>query len=105
MIGDAYEGYYAEQSGKPRRTSYTELDASVYFGRSWSTSLAALLKDAYLTLTDGAQLSLGDLHEFGGGYSFLDSDTTGTARYELSAALDLGQVESVTVGGETYPVK
>ena len=99
-IGDAYEGYYRELSGQARRTEYTELDAQVAYGRSWSASVNQLLETAYLTLTDGTEISLSGLQH-------ADVDTepeecTWSQRFELPSAVSLSQVASLTIGGQTY---
>lgn len=101
IIGDAYEGYYAELSGEPRKTEYTELDALAYYGRSWSASLDRLMETAYVTLEDGTEISLNDLQ--GTDSTMLENgDTTRTQTFQLSGALDISQIASVTVGGQTY---
>lgn len=101
VIGDAYEGYYAEQNGDPRRTEYSALDAEVYYGRSWSASLRVQMETAYFIRKDGSTVSLGGLLEIGAE----ETDASRTVRFELDGAIDLSQVESITFGGETYFVK
>lgn len=102
-IGDAYEGYHAEQIGSPRPARYTELSAEVYFHRSWHSSLEAQLQNAFLTLRNGTQVSLEGVHDEGTGFS-LDTGIT-QAKYTLPAALDVRQVVSLTFNGKTYPVE
>ena len=101
-MGDAYWGYYDEAAGEARRTEYTELDAEVAYRRSWSRTLSELLlTDCYLTLQDGSVISLSDLQGIGGG----DDDAlegTYTEDFELPAAVNLEEVESLTLGGVTY---
>ena len=101
-MGDAYWGYYDEAEGEERRTEYTELDAWVAYRRSWSRALRELLSpDSYLTLQDGSVISLYDPQGINGG-----SDTalegTYTEDFELPAAVNLEEVESLTLGGVTY---
>lgn len=101
IIGDAYEGYYAELSGRPRKTEYTELDATVYYDRSWSATLDTMLEAAYVTLKDGTEISLSDLQSTNS--TTLESgDTTRTETFQLPSALDISQVQSVTLNGECY---
>lgn len=101
-MGDAYWGYYDEAAGEARRTEYTELDAQVAYRRSWSRTLSELrLTDCYLTLQDGSVISLSDLQGIGGG----DDDAlegTYTEDFELPAAVNLEEVESLTLDGVTY---
>lgn len=101
-MGDAYWGYYDEAAGEERRTEYTELDAQVAYRRSWEVALSDLISaDSYLTLQDGSVISLSDLQGIGGG----DDDAlegTYTEDFELPAAVNLEEVESLTLGGVTY---
>ena len=101
-MGDAYWGYYDEAEGEERRTEYTELDAHVAYRRSWERALRELLSpDSYLTLQDGSVISLYDPQGINGG-----SDTalegTYTEDFELPAAVNLAEVESLTLDGVTY---
>ncbi len=101
-MGDAYWGYYDEEAGEERRTEYTELDAWVAYRRSWSRALRELLSpDSYLTLQDGSVISLYDPQGINGG-----SDTalegTYTEDFELPAAVNIEEVESLTLDGVTY---
>ena len=101
-MGDALWGSDDEALGEERRTEYTELDAQVAYRRSWERALRELLSpDSYLTLRDGSVISLYDPQIIGGG----DDDAlegTYTEDFELPAAVNLEEVESLTLGGVTY---
>ena len=101
-MGDAFWGSDDEAAGEERRTEYTELDAWVAYRRSWERALRGLLlTDCCLTLKDGSVISLYDPQFIGAG------DETGlegtyTEDFELPAAVNLEEVESLTLGGVTY---
>lgn len=100
-MGDAYWGYYDEAAGEARRTEYTEMDALVAYRRSWEVALNDLLSaDSYLTLQDGSTISLSDLQII----SAEDDMETGdyAEDFELPAAVNLAEIESLTLGGVTY---
>ena len=101
-MGDAFWGSDDEAAGEERRTEYTELDAWVAYRRSWERALSGLLlTDCCLTLKDGSVISLSDLQDIGGG----DDDAlegTYTEDFELPAAVNLEEVESLTLDGVTY---
>lgn len=101
-MGDAFWGSDDEAAGEERRTEYTELDAWVAYRRSWERALRGLLlTDCCLTLKDGSVISLSDLQGIGGG----DDDAlegTYTEDFELPAAVNLEEVESLTLDGVTY---
>ena len=100
-MGDAYWGYYDEAAGEARKTEYTELDAQVAYRRSWEVALSDLLSaDSYLTLQDGSLVSLTDLQTI----SVEDDLEAGdyTEDFELPTAVNLAELESLTIGGVTY---
>ena len=100
-MGDAYWGYYDEAAGEARKTEYTELDAQVAYWRSWEVALRELLSaDSYLTLQDGSTISLSDLQII----SVEDDMEAGdyAEDFELPTAVNLTEVESLTLGGVTY---
>lgn len=100
-MGDAYWGYYDEAAGEARKTEYTELDAQVAYRRSWEVALRELLSaDSYLTLQDGSMISLSDLQTISA-EDDLDAGNY-TEDFELPAAVNLEEVESLTLGGVTY---
>ena len=71
-----------------------------------------IMEGAALNLKDGTQLVLAEQErEFAGVWSFAEShldDPMQTGQWAfncvLTNALDLGEIESITVGGETYPL-
>ena len=100
-MGDAYWGYYDEAAGEARRTEYTELDAQVAYRRSWEVALNDLLSaDGYLTLQGGSIISLSDLQII----SAEDDMETGdyAEDFELPTAVNLAEIESLTLGGVAY---
>lgn len=114
LIGDAYENYYRAQQGLEPETEFTELDADVYYRRSWNMSLDQVLSDASLMLQDGTTLVIS---QQGGPYAGwvpmeidhdigYDETTANTFYYQyvLSTPLDLSQIKSITIGGTEYPL-
>lgn len=100
-MGDAYWGYYDEAAGEAQKTEYTELDAQVAYRRSWEVALRELLSaDSYLTLQDGSMISLSDLQTISA-EDDLDAGNY-TEDFELPTAVNLAEIESVTLGGVTY---
>lgn len=104
IIGDAYEGYYMELDGEPRPTEYDALDAEVYYGRSWSATLDQHLKTAFVTLTDGTEISLKDL-QLTEITSPGPADTIRTETFQLPGALDITKIQSITFDGQTYTLQ
>lgn len=99
-MGDAYWGYYDEAAGEARKTEYTELDAQVAYRRSWEVALRELLSaDSYLTLQDGSMISLSDLQTISAEDDLEAGDYA--EDFELLTAVNLTEVESLTLGGVT----
>lgn len=101
LIGDAVEGPRSEAYGYGRPTKYDAEDAHSYYPESWHRSLLAMVQDAYVTLEDGSRVTLADVDETGGAIS---TGAVWSVRYELSKALELQKVKSITLGGDTYLV-
>lgn len=102
QVGDAVEGPRSEAYGYGRPTEYDAEDAQSYYAESLHKSLFAMVQEAYVTLEDGSRVTLGDVHETGGSIS---TGAVWSVRYELSKALELQKVESITLNGDTYSVK
>ena len=97
-IGSAYWGYYDETAGEE---NYTEIDAQVAYRRSWEVALNDLLSaDSYLTLQDGSVIFLSDLQMISGEDDLETGDYI--EDFQLTAAVSLAEVESLTLGGVTY---
>lgn len=114
LIGDAYENYYRGQQGLEPETEFTELDADVYYRRSWNMSLSQFLADATLILQDGTTLVISqqgspyaDWRPMEIEYDAEYDETTANTfyyQYDLSTPLDLSQIKSITIGGTEYPL-
>ena len=97
-MGDAYWGYYDEAAGEE---NYTEMDALVAYRRSWEVALNDFLSaDSYLTLQDGSTISLSDLQIISAEDDMEAGDYA--EDFELLTAVNLTEVESLTLGGVTY---
>lgn len=114
IIGDAYWNYYRAQTGQELDTEFTELDAYVAYHRSWMVSFDELAKDMTLQLHDGSMVVIMEQDSMYAGWSIpvTDSDddefddymaeNTMVLNYDLSTPLELIQVESILVGGDSY---
>ncbi len=102
LIGDAVEGPRSEAYGYGRPAEYDAEDAQSYYAESLHKSLWDMVRESYVTLEDGSRVTLEDAYETGGEVSV---DAEWSVRYELSKALELQRVESITLGGKTYEVQ
>lgn len=110
VIGEAADSYNRNRAAQDgitlpdRTTEYDEFGAKSDYWWSWVGGLQTQMKDAYITLVDGTEVSLAGLQ---GTTSDLptDTDTRWTEEFRLSGAVDLSQVASITIGGETFSVE
>lgn len=102
LIGDAYEGDRAEAYGYDRPTEYDAIDADAYYHDAWMDSWAPILQASYISMKDGAQVSLSEVQQVGGE---IPSGSVWNVKYQLNKALDITQVASITIGGETFSVE
>lgn len=113
IIGDAYRNYYSALSNQEPRSNFTELDADVYYRRSWDVSLSSTMSDTALILSDGSMLTVSKLDCTYTGWIENTPDDGGDDRerstriytYDLSTPLDLSQIKAIVIGGVEYPVE
>lgn len=111
IIGDAYENYYRVLSDMDEKTDFTELDASVYYNRSWCVSIDTFLADAALLMKDGSsipissELGWSSLTTTTSETAYFVDQTTFTSTCDFSTPLDLSQIESIVIDGVTYPLE
>lgn len=105
-IGDAYWGDHYEQMGLSRPTEHTRNSAENGFRESWRVTIIGLLDEAVITLQDGTMVPLAGVQETVSRNRPLDSiSAIRTMEFQLPTVLDLSQVKSVTIGGQTYTPK
>ena len=96
-LGKAYWGDCDKAEGEE---DCTEQDAQVAYQRSWEVALNDIFSaDSYLTMRDGSKISLSDLQMI----SAEDDLEAGeyTEEFELPAAVELAEIESLALGGVT----